>query len=579
MRNTCRTGLASLVLGLIAFPSLAGLPASMDRVPTDAVVVASVRNMQAFVTNVEQLRRAVPGAGELPMVMIRDLLGTDGLNPAGSISLALMAPPGGEIDFDDDEGPMVMIVPVNDADAFVRALGGTPGPLAEIEINGSPGFVKPLGGGYVAMSPIRELVQNFAGTPGQTAAHNAALGRVGQRVAHNADTVILANIPALRPQMEQGLEGMKQQMQFFAMMAGQDAAQVQHQFQLVETVAAGFLRDATVGLVGFQFGDAGVHIDLAANFKEGSEVGGFFTQPGRARANLDRIPAMPFLFAGSFDVSSPGLQKIVTNILDHAAAGNQAQPDALNPAALMQGVDGMSFILGTTPAVLGGLFSNTAYFYNVKDPAAYETRFENMMNELNGRKVEGITYRTSFARNAVQIEGRGVSSYTMSMAPDPNDPAAMQTQQMMMLMFGPSMGANGFFANVNGGAVQTMSQNTPLMGQLLRTAQNGNGLANDANLRPVAARLPDNPSFEIYIGIGSILQTVQGFMAMMGGGMDIQIPANLAPVAIGGTTDANGFHARVVLPADVIRTIANLAEEFGGGDDDFQPAPAGRPRF
>ncbi len=582
MRTATRTGLASLAMGLLAWPALAGLPASMDRVPENALVVASVRNIEAFSNNIGRLNAALPADSRIPLGMLGDLMGTPGLNTGGSISLALMPSPDGQpLDMDNEQGPMVLVVPVTDANEFVRGLGGTPGAgVVEVNVGDETAFAKDIGGGYVVMGPMREIVEAFQGDGGQRARHERAVGRVGARVAEQSDTIIVANIPALRPQLEEGLEGMKQQAQMFAMMAGQQGEQMQQQMQAFEMIAGSFLRDARVGMVGIGFGDVGVKIDLAANFNEGSEIAGFFDRAADARAVLARVPDVPFLFAGAADFSSPGMQRLVKNMGELAAQANPDIPNAMNPAAMMQGIDGIGYIIGTPGALMGGLFTNTAYYYKTSDPDAYLRTYGEMLNAMNGQQIEGLTYNTSFQRNSAQVEGRQVDTYSLSMRPNPNDPAAMQAQQMMMMMFGPSMGASGYIGKAEGGLVMTMSQNTPLMSQALRTADNSNGLARNQNIRTVAEQMPENASFVSYIGIGSILTTVNSFLAMMGAGFDVQIPANLAPIGIGGTTHDGGFQARVVVPTQVIETVSKITQQFNEMNDMGQPdaAPA-RPRF
>ncbi|TVQ64039.1 MAG: hypothetical protein EA378_00210 [Phycisphaerales bacterium] len=569
-------------MGLLAWPALAGLPASLDRVPESALVVASVRNIESFSANVNRLNAALPASNRIPLGMMGDLMGTAGLNAGGSISLALMPSPDGQpLDMDGEQGPLVVIVPVTDANAFVQGLGGTPGAgIMEVQVGDETAFAKDIGGGYVVMGPVREVVQAFSGEGGQGARHERAVGPVGLRVAQQSDTVIIANIPALRPQLEQGLEGMKEQAQMFAMMAGQQGDQVQQQMQMVEMVAGSFLRDARVGMVGLGFGETGVRVDLAANFNEGSEIGGFFDAPGDSRGVLARVPDVPFLFAGSADFSSPGMQKLMNNMTEMAMQANEGLPNAMNPATFMQGLDGIGYVIGTPGALMGGLFTNTVYYYKTSDPEAYTRNYSRMLNEMNGMQIEGMTYTTAYQGGGAQVEGQQVDTYSMSIRPNPNDPGAMQAQQMMMMMFGPSMGASGYIGKAEGGLVMTMSQNTPLMSQAMRTAENGNGLARNRSLRSVAEQMPEGATFESYIGVGSIFTTVNSFLAMMGAGMDIQVPADLAPIGIGGTTDRGGFQARVVVPTQVIETFAAMAQQFEEMNGAGEPAPApARPRF
>jgi hypothetical protein len=165
------------------------------------------------------------------------------------------------------------------------------------------------------------------------------------------------------------------------------------------------------------------------------------------------------------------------------------------------------------------------------------------------------------------------------MTHDPNNPGAMQAQQIQMLMFGMGGGPAGYTAKVDGGVVTTLAQNTPLMTATLDSVKSGKGLGSADDVTTLAKKLPEGRTFEAFIGIKSILDTVGGLMAMMGGGPQMQFPDKIMPVALGGTTDKGGVQLRVVVPNDVIKTVSQVAQQMQGemgGDGMGEPAqPAG----
>jgi len=149
---------------------------------------------------------------------------------------------------------------------------------------------------------------------------------------------------------------------------------------------------------------------------------------------------------------------------------------------------------------------------------------------------------------------------------DPSNPAAQQIAQVQMMFFGPT-GMNGYIAPAKDGVVVTYAKNSDLMTRALDAAKNGHGLSEDAGVKTVAANLPADRTLEVYIGIRSILETAQGFMGMMGGGgANFNVPADLPPVGIGGTTDSGGMRASVYVPTQVITTIKAFGDSMKGED-------------
>lgn len=101
--------------------------------------------------------------------------------------------------------------------------------------------------------------------------------------------------------------------------------------------------------------------------------------------------------------------------------------------------------------------------------------------------------------------------------------------------------------------------------------------------------LPANRNFEMWIGSKSLIDTLGGFAAMMGGPA-VSAPADLPPVAMAATGDAGGAQLRIVVPTKVITTVQEIGKkvqsEMGGGDPmDDQGEPkeekkdGGKPKF
>lgn len=575
----CRT--AGLAVSLFWAPfALADVPPAMDRVPAEAPVVFAMKNMGGFYQNVNALAKSIglPPQAMGGLARGAELLKTAGLNADGSAAVALLS-----VDGNDDDGePMVMVLPVKDYAAFAKALGGDGEGLDEVTINDKPGFLKNLGGGFAALGPTRAFVEKFTGAAGSGKTFESLMGANGRAVSEYSDAFVVANIEKVRPVLEERVEEMREQMAMMAAMGGGNEAQA----DMFKSAADAFLRDAAAGVAGLKAAESGLGLEFAAQFKEGSELAKYFDAKGNASRLIGSLPNLDqgFLFAGAVDLSSSALKNAFKKMLEFQQAQN---PEAaklfsgLNPMDQMEKTDGMAFVMGQPPALMGGLFLNTALYVKTSDPQGYVKTMREAMGKLNGQAVEGITYQTVYQSGSAKVGEQSVDVWTMRMQADPENPMAQQIQQMQAMIFGP-MGLSGYVAPAEGGVVLTYSKNSDLMSKTFEAAKGGTGLSQDAGVKSVAANLPANRTGEVYIGVRNILDTALGFAAMMGGpGPQVNIPEDLPPVGLGSTSDSGGLRLRVYVPTKVMTTVKGVMESMNGGgmddmDDDEEMDPSER---
>jgi exosome complex RNA-binding protein Csl4 len=587
-RRPSRLSAAALVVvsGLAAAAN-AELPAALDRVPTTAAAGIGVRNLEALVASVKNIATL---AGVSPDDMldgpVNQFISMPGVNKTGSLGIVVLAPAA-----EGEEPTTVAIVPVSDYKAMVEGAGGTPGEaVATITINDRTLYVKNIQGGFAAVGEDQAVVTAFDGKPGNLTAHAKALGVVGSRATEGATAVILANVPELAPLLKNGMADMKDEVGMMAAMNPQAAA-MGGQIALIETLMEGFTRDAQSAVAGLNIDkDGNVALDLAAQFKQGSEVGKFFAAPGKASGMLTRVPNLPFLLTFALDTSAPGIKQLFKNadaIAKKAAADAAKENGAEAPAQgagspfdpfgslgeQIESTDGYAVVWGQTPALFGGLFSNSVAFVQSAKPAQVLNQAKTSIDKLNNQTVDGVTFQTAFNPGASEIAGVKVAEWSMKMKMDPNDPMAMQAQQMQAMIFGPA-GMSGLMADAGSGVVWTMAKNTPLMTQAIGAAKDGKGLAEDPTVKEVAARLPADRTFEGYLGVKPIIETVSQALAMFGGGMgEMKLPQTVAPVGFGGTTDSGGVQVRLVFPGKTINAVGAAVKESQRGDEG-EPAPA-----
>jgi hypothetical protein len=591
---------AMLSAGLLAAlsglnPALADVPASLDRVPSNAAVIVTVRDMEQVRSRFEDMAKSlkVPmdGEGEKnPIAATKKLLAMEGLNKHGSLAMAFLPDKDGKVDFDEHDKAVVMIVPVTDYATFVKGLGAADATgVASVKVDDKPAFAKDLGGGYAAMGSQKDLVEAFDGKAGNLQKHKSNLGKSGQQIADSSDVMVILSVPALKPQLEEGMAGMKDQMKMAGAMAAQGAEQVQAMADLMTNLADSFVRDAQVGIMGVGLGDSGVSLDFGAQFKEGSPSAKILSSKGNATKLLAHVPNQPFLFAMAMDLTGPGIKQAIK---DMAAAGDKAGGGKDNPmggmgsfatmAKCIDKIEGSSTIIGASPAGLMGLLANTATFVSTSDPAGYIKVARDTLKEVSGKDMNGIKMTVDYKPESVEVAGVKADTWTAQINADQNDPMAGQVNQVMTMLFGQA-GMSGMTAGVEGGVVSTLSQNSPLFTKAIEAAKSGKGLAEDDQIKQVQKQLPESRTFEMYVGTKSILDAVGGFMAMMGGGADFKVPAKVSPVGMAASTEGGGVDFRLFVPADVIKAAVDIRESMKGGGEDGDAAPAGdkpkSPRF
>ncbi len=437
-----------------------------------------------------------------------------------------------------------------------------------------------FGGGYVAIGKTKDSVEKFDGKGGSKAAHVKALGVTGNRVADSADVILVANFPELKEQMEQGVAEMKDSMEGMAQMMGEGGEQLNAMMKLVTGVAESVIKDGQVGIVGVGIDAKGVNLDIAANFKEGSESAKKFDAKSGAAAMTAALPSGDFLFAGAVDWSNPNIQSMFQKAND------------LNKAGPLAGIADMSRFMSLSSGYAGfigaadlgaGLFANSGVVYSTNEPAKLQAALKGMMTDMNGKSENGMTIKTEYKDEAKEIAGQKAASFSMSFDVDQNNPAAGQMQMVMPMIFGPEGKMQGYTLSTGKATMLTLSRNSALMERMIASNKSGTGLGADPLVRQTAERLPADRFMEVYIGAKSVMDLAQGAMAMFGAATEIKIPESLAPIGMGTTATNGGLQFRLHVPSDVIKAAVDVSKQFRHGQDEDggEPMNGGdeKPRF
>ena len=590
---------AGLVFALAGL-ALAAPPAVVDRVPANAAGVVMIRNVAESHERVKHIIDMFPKkeGDEDGMKVFDEMLETPGINKAGSAAIVML--PGADGTVTKEQPPeTLMIVPVSDYKAFVGKFGGNAtDKVTKVEFKpGEEKVARDIGGGYAVVADTQATAESFEGKGGNTEAHAKVLGKVGGRIADESNVVIVGNVKALRPVIQEAISNVKDQGEMVSMMAGanpQVGNSAAGGLAVITAMMEGFEKDGQAGVIGINIGDAGITLDVGAQFTEGSEVAKFFAEDGNSARLVKNLPNQPFYFAGAVDSSNAGLKQIMKNAAKMSAdavaqaskkaAENSGKADApADPTpspfgAFTSDLDnqtGVAFSMGQSPAVMGGIFIKTSTYQEGKDPAKMLTNYRANLKKADGVKSGPVTTKVTYTEGSSKVGDTSVDSWKMSIDMDPADPSAAQAKQAMAMIFGPA-GPGGLTAQTKSGLVSIMGSDATFMGAAIDAANGGKNQSEDELFTAAAGHLPKNRTAEFYIGVKPIMETVTGIMAMMGGGGNFQVPDKLSPIAIGATTDNGGTDFRVFVPADVIKSFADLAKSMKEAEQPPADAPAAK---
>jgi len=598
-RSTLRLAAATGLVAGLALSATAEVPAVLDRVPTDAAAFVAIPSIQALLADVTAFTQAhgdsLPpemAAGLAQVGVLNLLVSQPGMDAGGSAAVVLI-PTGGAPGPDGMPAmDAVGVLPITNFGAFAESpfIAGQGaqmnGGVLSVDFFGDSVFIRDLDG-FAVVGNDRDLVSGFDGGKGRLAAHAKRLGTAGDRLAGSADAMVVANIEALAPQMNEAVAMAEQQAAFFAQMGG--APQLTDAVAELKAVATNFIRDAGAGLIGIDVSADGVALDLSAQFKEGSQLAGLFADSGNADPLIDNLPRMDFLIAGGVDLTHPGLRTIsegVTKLNEQLQAVAAAQGAGESPTLgfdKLAGADGFSGAVGTAPALGGGgIFANSIAYYRLDDTEDARRDLKAGVLEANGVSAAGVTYATTYAEDAQEIAGLDTDEYSVTTEIDAAgapagfgplaDPAMIQ-----QMMFGFTGGPNGFIADSGNGLFMTVSKNSELLKRTI-DASRGDAPTLDAaeGFQKTRRHLHEDSVAQVYVAADQIANALGPFMVMMGARDQFEPAPAMPPVGLGVNTGSGSFTLRAFIPGDVI----GFAAQFAPAQDEFAPERApGQPPF
>jgi hypothetical protein len=578
MRHARRFALAVVALAMLFTSSLARAQV-LQLVPTDAMVVIKIKNLQDVSTKIATLSQQWGLANIRPE--LNDPLGTlltvgglgPGLNKNGEAAIAIMKPAqgGGEPD-------VVVLVPVTDFKAFSGALPNVKKPDdagakkdEPIEFNpgGKPVYTTSVGQ-FAAVSPNKDLL-SAKGRGLQ------ATGAASKELAAK-DLVAYINLKAVRAEILPPLQQNKQQMidgigQAMAQVPGANpkfTPVLKTYLGQFVNAAEEFLKDADGATFGINLSKEGISTTLMAEFEPGSYLGKLVSGAKNSDASFTKgLPDGKYFMYGGFVIDQSSMTLFndfvapIEKQLQGMGADGKALLDYLGAAreymsAARQGNFGM---VAPPAAAIGQQQGILQIVSVVHGDAAKMTAAQRRMLQSQDEIMKltgaasGISGKTTFAQDAKTVDGVKLDQFTTKFAVNPKTPQEQQAAFMMQMMYGPN-GMNGYAGSIgNDKMVGLVGGNEALLTSVVQAAKSDNDTLSKGPAASVIKALPQNHRGAVFVPIDTIASTVLDVMAARGMPGGVKLPPNLPPLGAAIATEGTSVRVEGYIPAQTVQAL------------------------
>ncbi|MEM1445570.1 MAG: hypothetical protein AAGF84_05900 [Planctomycetota bacterium] len=600
-RFSTRRMIAAGCVGLASWGTAAqagDLVAALDAAPAGAELVLVIPSMQDASDAVADLAEMF-GSTEPEML---DLLGsfkqemgiTAGLDDDGS-AVVILAGLANAIANDEEPEPIVLL-PVSDYAAFVESIGGVAGDgVTAVMLEGDDGFAKQVGSFAVLGEDEAAVAAYAAGQAG-----NAMLERVGKYGVEGADGAVMAgfvDVAAIRPvlleQIDVLVEDAKDDIRSSMDVGGDQPISPEAVESLIDSYAdlgRVMLNGVDAASFSWDSDDTGLSGGYAWNVVEGSKLSTYLTGERAEFAGLlGQMPSSPYIAAWSMDTTALNLGGMSTDIVDAVGMALGDEPMFAGIMTMIResmtmyeqmNAGAQVFYAPDMAAMMGGGLMKTISIYDVDDtdasieamraawakmPGLIPAMMENLPD---AGPAGGMDFTFDWTEAALNLNGVDVHQYDLKMVLPPEMMAELGPAAMMM----GNASTTGYIAGVGDKVIMTTVPDPNLMREGLVALENGEGLGSKEVIQTAREGLPDGAVMEMYVSLDGIAEAANPFMMMFAGGMQLEVPEDLAPVSMGLGVDETAMGAQVVVPMSVlefVRDTMQQAEEMmqgaGGG--------------
>jgi hypothetical protein len=570
VRNTVLAIIVMLIAGQWASAQV------LKQVPSDAMVVLKVNNIKQVSDKVAQfgqdlaLNQFVPWMADPLGALQTETKMQQGLDTAGEMAFVFIDPgPNG-----DPGESMLILVPVTDYKAFLGnwPAAQTEGGITQVQMGSdpSPGFVAEWGK-YAAIAPKRELVA-------KTPTDGITLPPATAKEMANKDAMVYANFTVIRaralpalaefrqamlPQIDRGIRSSPE--------GAKMAPVVMTIFGQMLNLAERFLNDTQAATVGTMLLPEGTTFTAMAEYQTDSYLGKLASSMKNSDAPLlVGLPEAKYLFYGGAVNDPQVANQIITDVGDQIlkdllAIGPEMAPaqdyfDALKAAVMA--TKGQSFGVVAPSGAIG--VEPLIQFLSVStgDVPTMKASTTKMVNSqiavMKSMAVPGMAaMKSTHAEGAKTIDGVTFDSMATTFdAAAGGGRGAMQQQQMMNMLYGPQGQIMYYGAVGDDKLLATMGLNDEFMGKAVAAARaNAMSLAQDANVKAVAAQLPKQRMAVVYVGVGDIVTAALNVARQMGMAMPLQLPPNLPPVGVTFGAEGSAMRVDAHVPKSLVQSL------------------------
>lgn len=585
----------SAKVSLIAMLAMSALTATsaranvLDQVPEDALLVLKFKNLDQVSQKVAKVAKTLGLDQQEPK--LADPLGalmeesglSAGLNRGGDLALAFLDP---EKTGGNPDRSVVVLVPTSDYKAF---LGNFDAPVetagvtkAKPKKGGEEVFIANWGA-YAAVTPNQQILGKKP--------TGMKLAGFSAKESDAKDVLMYTNIKAVRgkllPELKNGREQMLAQIKqgLNDEGAGKFVPLANAAANTLVNIAEQFLTDAHSGTISLNLTDGGINATVAADFEPTSYIGKMALQTKPAAGSLlAGLPDRKYFFFGGGSSDPEMTGKVIADLLDPVIKEMGAIPEAAKFATALEaakksyattsgwsigyvaptGALGQESVIQQVSVIRG---DSKTILEGQRTVMGAMTDFMKMLPQQEGQSVS-----FEMKPGAKTVAGVQFDAFETKMKFPEDDPQAAQAQQMIALIYGPA-GMSGVLGAVDAKTVVAVQGGSDELIADLVTASKANAdtLSALAAVRAVSAELPKNRTMEMYLDLGTLVNTGVRYAKGFGLPVNVKMPADLPPIGMSGGADTTAIRVDVHVPTKLLEGIMSAylqaQKEMQGGND------------
>ncbi len=571
---------AAVTLAVMLMATVRADAQVLQQVPSDALVVIKVRNLQEVSTKVAALAQQMGVAGlnpamADPLAAVQQQSGiANGLDKNGEIAifvpLSLLDNP------DVEEKPAVMLWPVTDYKAFIGNFADAQTDAAGIstfKMGTNPADSHAANWGkYAAVSQSKELVAKKPAGAGLKAQGLAA------KELDAKDMTFYVNIASARPKLIAKLKEARPQM-----LAEMDAKLSQVEDEKAKTyaplarslanrvldLAEQFVNETNSATYGVMLGNEGINTTALAEFDAKSQMGQRAAQlKGSNDSLLAGLPEGKYLAFGGAALDPTVLTGIINDLIGPVEAELTKIGD--NGKAISSYIDALRKMAAATQSSRFGAVAPTgklgeeALFQMISlvtgdanALAAAQTQMFQSQEQVTALFGGGqVQAKTTITPKAKTIGGVDLDQFQSAINSTAQGAEGAQLQQMMTMMYGPN-GLSGFTGVVGAKQLITvMGGGDPLLEKAIAAAKaNQDVLSKNAGVMTVSKQLPQNRVAVYYLALDTIISTGVTYAQQFGLPIQLQLPADLPPLGFTAGAEGSAVRFDAHVPAQLVQSL------------------------